>query len=227
MLLELMVASAPAAEVASAGPPALIPGQGVVQVGPPGRLSAGREPAGHIPGGYVFPEPGRGPVGPRFALVSASAGRLVSLCLSPRLCQRPGCRPKRGGGDPARRARSAGFAGSARSAGPMLAVGDDVLADGDGNPADQSRPRKRAIPGQTGGLAGRTGALPAWIGAVAGAAYPSCRLLARARRTASRTSSVAPSHVPATFSMCSRAAFLRWSYLTRRPRRKPRPITYP
>ena len=82
MLFELVVASAPAAEVAAAGPSAVVEGLGVVQVGPPGRLPAGREPTGHVPGGDVVTEPGRRPVGPRFAVVGASAGRRVRFGLS-------------------------------------------------------------------------------------------------------------------------------------------------
>src|ERR1019366_1406622 len=102
MLFELVVAPAPAADVAGAAASAVVEGLGVVQGGSPGRLAAGREPAGRVAGGDVVPEPGGGPVGPRLALVGASAGRLVRFGLCQRLSQRPGRCPGPGGGGPAR-----------------------------------------------------------------------------------------------------------------------------
>src|SRR5262252_4982509 len=54
MLLELVVAAAGAAEVAAAGPAVVFVGQGVVQVGTPGRLAAGRVAAGPIPRDHVL-----------------------------------------------------------------------------------------------------------------------------------------------------------------------------
>src|SRR5271170_7192816 len=75
VLLELVVLPAGAAEVAAAGPSVLVVGDGVVQVGAPGGLTAGAEPAGHIPGGDMLAQPRRRPVRRRLAGVHAPAGR--------------------------------------------------------------------------------------------------------------------------------------------------------
>src|SRR6202034_2208758 len=73
VLLELMVAPAPAAKVAAAGPPALVVGDGVVQVGAPGGLDADRAAARHVAGGDVFAQPRWRPVPRRLVGVRAAS----------------------------------------------------------------------------------------------------------------------------------------------------------
>jgi len=73
-LLEAVVGTACAAEVAVAGPAALVVGDGVVLVGAAGGLAAYRAAAGLVPGRDVFAQPGRRPVGGAGPPVRAPAG---------------------------------------------------------------------------------------------------------------------------------------------------------
>src|SRR5262245_32761490 len=103
MLLESVVTSAGAAEVAPTGPPVLVIGPGVVEGCAPGGLAAHRVPAGHISGGHLLAQPRRGPVGGRLSGVSAPARRRIRLRLGAGSVQRAHRGPQRGGGDPAGR----------------------------------------------------------------------------------------------------------------------------
>src|SRR5258707_12824171 len=75
VLFQLVVSAAGAAEVAGTGPATVVVVQGVVQVGTPGWLPADRAAAGHVPGGHLPSDPGRGAVGPRPRRVGAASGR--------------------------------------------------------------------------------------------------------------------------------------------------------
>src|SRR5215469_12560429 len=75
VLLDLVVEPAQPAEVAGAGSAALVVRDGVVQVAPPDRLPAGREPAGPVARDDVLPQPGRWPVTRAFLPVRAASSR--------------------------------------------------------------------------------------------------------------------------------------------------------
>ena len=141
MVLEDVVGAAEAAEVAVAGQSAVVVGDGVVEVAAPGGLPAAGEPAGQVPGGDMFPEPWRGPVDGGRGGVRASAGGGV--------CGDGGAGAGRGGGgglqcpgqDPVRRVR----ARLAPDRGHGGRVGQHVLGDGQGDPADQPYPGTRPV----------------------------------------------------------------------------------
>src|SRR5262249_61906747 len=63
VLLQLMVTPAPAAEIAPTGPPVLVIGHGVVEIGTPGGLAADRAAAGHVPGDNELAQPRPGAAG--------------------------------------------------------------------------------------------------------------------------------------------------------------------
>ena len=73
-LLEAMVGPAAGAEIAVAGPSALVMGNGVIEVGTVGGLAACRGPAGLVPGCDKFAESWWWPVGRAGPVVRASAG---------------------------------------------------------------------------------------------------------------------------------------------------------
>src|SRR5258707_9794220 len=77
VLFQLVVSAAGAAEVAGTGPATVVVVQGVVQVGTPGWLPADRAAAGHVPGGHLLSDPGRGPVGRPLRCLSAAPRSLV------------------------------------------------------------------------------------------------------------------------------------------------------
>src|SRR5258708_16870442 len=83
VLFQLVVSAAGAAEVAGTGPATVVVVQGVVQVGTPGWLPADRAAAGHVPGGHLLSDPGRGPVGRRLGCGSAASRSLVRLLPGP------------------------------------------------------------------------------------------------------------------------------------------------
>ncbi len=81
VVLEQVVEAAQAAEVAAACSSAVVEGNGVIQVAAPGGLPATRGPAGQVPGGDVFLQPRRGPVGGAGRAVgAASGGRIGRQC---------------------------------------------------------------------------------------------------------------------------------------------------
>src|SRR6266851_1093571 len=92
VVLEQMVGAAQAAEVASTGQPAVVEGDGVVQVTAPGGLPAPGETAGQVPGGNV----------------RAPARRGIGGGGQPGLGSRGCSRPQPSSEDPARRPPSCG-----------------------------------------------------------------------------------------------------------------------
>ena len=71
-LLDLVMRPAAATEIAGTRPAALVPGQGVVKVSSPGRLTARAEAAGQVPGGHELPEARRWPVRGRCSCVGTT-----------------------------------------------------------------------------------------------------------------------------------------------------------
>src|SRR5215469_12318809 len=117
MLLDLVVEPAGRAEIAKTGDPALVEWGGVVQVASSGRLPAGAEPAGQVPGRNLVPEPGGGWVSGRRCGGGAIAGVGVSG-------------GGLGGGQHSAQGR--------RQVGRRLERGEVVWSDDDGDLPDQS-----------------------------------------------------------------------------------------
>jgi hypothetical protein len=95
VLLEYVVPTAEATEIAAAGQTTLVIGLCVIEVAAPGRLAAGREPAGQIPRRDELLEARRRPVGGSGGRVRAASGGRIS-----------GRPDGREGGGPGRRAQS-------------------------------------------------------------------------------------------------------------------------
>ncbi len=127
-LLDLVVCPAAAAQVAAAGRPAAMPGDGVVDVGAPGGLAAGVEPAGFVPGGDELPQPGRGPVRRRCPGMRAGSSGIIKLSF----------RTGAAGGSAGSAQRHDSDGGNGRRACRRGSTerAEPAFPDGDGNPAD-------------------------------------------------------------------------------------------
>src|ERR1022692_1202149 len=141
-MLEDVVGSAEAAEVAAAGQSAVVLGGGVVEVAAPGGLTAAGEPAGQVPGGDVFLEPRRGPVGGAGRRVRAAVRGGISGHGSPGTGHGSRGGPQCPGQDPIRRVRAC-----SRSRRGGRRVSQDVLGNGQGDAANQPYRGARSGPG--------------------------------------------------------------------------------